>query len=191
MKTHFLLAFLVAAAAPPIARGGEPTAAEILQLTDKAHGDFVDLTTDSKLIVREPGQAAGREYQFLTISRGNEKRLVRFLAPGDVKGMGMLIENRDTMYAFLPGFQRVRRLGTHVKNQSFMGSDASFEDMAEGAFTGFYEPRLVGTEGNEWILELTLLPGKEAEFPKRKVWIDKTIHQITRLEDYDAKGGNV
>ena len=39
---------------------------------------------------------------------------MRFLAPGDVKGMGMLIEGRGTMYAFLPGFNKVRRLGLHV-----------------------------------------------------------------------------
>src|SRR5439155_4645090 len=141
--------------------------------------------------IRDPGQDKGREYQFTTISRGNEKRIVRFLAPGDVKGMGMLVEGRDTMYAFLPGFQRVRRLGTHVKNQSFMGSDASFEDMAEGAFTGLFDAKLVVSDEKNWILELTMLPGKEGEFPRRKIWVEKTIHQVTRLEDYDAKGTNV
>ena len=87
--------------------------------------------------------------------------------------------------------RRVRRLGTHVKNQSFMGSDASFEDMAEGAFTGVYDAKIVGTDDKNWILELTLLAGKDSEFPKRKIWVDKTIHQVTRLEDYDAKGTNV
>ena len=168
-----------------------PSAAEILKLSDQAHGGFTDLTTESKLIIREPGQDKGREFQFLTISRGNDKRMVRFLAPGDVKGMGMLVEGRDTMYAFLPGFQRVRRLGTHVKNQSFMGSDASFEDMAEGAMTGVYDAKVVGNEGTDWVLELTLLPGKESEFPKKKIWVDKKIHQLTRIEDYDAKGQNV
>src|SRR5438034_8947398 len=90
-----IAAGLAAGVAPIAARAGaEPSVAEVLKLTDKAHGDFTDLTTDSKLIIREPGQSAGREYQFLTISRGNEKRLVRFLAPGDVKGMGMLVEGR-------------------------------------------------------------------------------------------------
>src|SRR4051812_20065079 len=105
-KIPFAFAFALVAAAPAAADAAEPTAADVLQMTDKAHGGFVDLTTDSKLIVREPGQTTGREYQFLTISRGNDKRIVRFLAPGDVKGMGMLVESRDTMYAFLPGFQR-------------------------------------------------------------------------------------
>ena len=54
-----------------------------------------------------------------------------------------------------------------------------------------FEPKLVGSEGNDWILDLTLLPGKESEYPRLKVWIDKTIHQLTRIVDYDAKGTNV
>src|SRR5438445_378170 len=96
---------------PSLARAGEPTADEILKMQDKAHGNFVDLTSEAKMIIREPGQTVGREFTFMTISKGNEKRLVRFTSPGDVKGMGMLTESRDTMYAYLPGFNRVRRLG--------------------------------------------------------------------------------
>lgn len=174
------------------ALAAEPTAAEILKLTDDAHGGFADLTTDSKMTIFEPGQTTGREFQFKTISRGNNKRLVRFLAPGDVKGMGMLVENRDTMYAFLPGFERIRRLGTHVKNQGFMGSDASFEDMAEGAFSGVYEPKFISVEGTDWVLELNLIAGKEGQFPKMKIWVDKALHHgLTRIEEYNAKGENV
>ena len=37
----------------------------------------------------------------------------------------------------------------------------------------------------------TIKDDKEGDFPKRKIWIDKTIHQATRIEDYDAKGTNV
>jgi len=175
---------------PLAARADGPTATQILAMVDKAQGDFEDLTTESKMVVREPGQSTGREYQFVTISKGNTKRLVRFLAPGDVKGMGMLIEGRDTMYAFLPGFQRVRRLGTHVKNQTFMGSDTSSDEMGAFAMVDVYDAKLLGEEGQNWMLELTPKPGKDVEFPRRKLWVDKTVHQMTRVEDYDAKGAN-
>ena len=173
------------------ARAGEPTADEILKLQDKAHSNYQDLTSEAKMVIREPGQAAGREFGFTTISKGNEKRIVRFTSPGDVKGMGMLTENRDTMYAYLPGFQRVRRLGTHVKNQGFMGSDATFDDMAEGAFSPVYKPTYAGADEGNWILDLELRPNQSAEFTKRKIWVDKKMHQITRMEDFDAKGVKV
>ena len=173
------------------ARAGEPTADEILKLQDKAHANFKDFTVDATMTIREPGQKTGRQFSFTTISRFDEKRLVRFTAPGDIKGMGMLTESRDVMYAFLPGFQRVRRLGTHVKNQGFMGSDATFEDMAEGQFTGTWKPTLAGSEGDNWILDLALVSGHESEFAKKKIWVDKKMHQITKMEDYDAKGTKV
>lgn len=191
-----LVAGLACQVAPAAAAAAdEPSPAEIIKLVDKAQGDFKDLTTDSKLVVMEPGATSGREYRFVTISKGNEKRLVRFLEPGDVKGMGMLIEGRDTMYALLPAFgNRIRRLGTHVKNQGFMGSDVSTEDMAGGTLADVYDVKVVsGSEngGKEWKLELTVKPGKEAEFPRRFMWVQKDINQITRFEDFDAKGTNV
>mgnify|MGYP000882274439 FL=1 len=186
------LAFAVSsfglASAPASVLAGEPTAVEILKMVDVAGSNFKDLTTDSKMVVKEPGAANGREYRFLTISRGSEKRIVRFLEPGDVKGMGMLVEGRDTMYAYLPGFERVRRLGTHVKNQSFMGSDASFEDMAAGNLADLYDAKVISAEGGEWVIELTIKAGKDSEFAKRKLWVDKGHHQATKIEDYDAKG---
>ncbi|MSP62541.1 MAG: outer membrane lipoprotein-sorting protein [Myxococcales bacterium] len=171
-----------------VAHAGEPTAAEILKLHDAAHSGFKDLILDSKMVIREPGQTTGREFSFTTTMKGEDKRLVRFTAPGDFKGMGMLTEGRDTMYVYLPGFQKVRRMGIHLKNQSFAGSDMSYEDMNESTLTGFYEPKFVGVEGNNWILEVTLLPGKEAEFPKLKLWIDKGFHQATKIEFFDATG---
>ena len=172
------------------ARAAEPGAAEILKLTDAAHSNFKDLTIESKMIIREPGQDKGREFSFTTWMKGEDQRLVRFTAPGDVKGMGMLTEGRDTMYVYLPGFQRVRRMGTHLKNQTFMGSDLNYEDMNEALYTGLYEPKYIGVEGDNWVLELTLLKGKQAEFPKLKMWIDRKIHQSTKIEFYDDKGEN-
>lgn len=187
MKTLSLVAGVLALTAVT-ARAGEPSAAEILKMTDAAHSNFKDLSIESVMIIREPGATAGREFTFNTWMKGEDKRLVRFTGPGDVKGMGMLTEGRDTMYVYLPGFQRVRRMGTHLKAQTFMGSDLNYEDMNEGLYTGLYEPKFIGVEGTNWVLELNLIKGQTAEFPKLKMWIDKTIHQSTRIEFYDDKG---
>lgn len=176
------------AAAPVLGEETPPSAAEILKLHDRAHSNFQDLTIESKMTIREPGAETGRQVALTTWLKGEDKRLVRFTAPADMRGMGILTEGRDTMYAFLPGFQRVRRMGIHLKGQSFMGSDLTFEDMNESTLTGLYAPKYLGSEGEAWILELALLPGKQAEFPKLKVWIDKQIHQSTRVEYYDEKG---
>jgi len=184
MRSAVLLALLLSSPA----LGGEPTAEEMLKLHDKAHSNFNDLVIESKMIIREPGKSEGRTFEFTTSLKGEDKRLVIFKAPGDYRGMGMLTEGRDTMYVYLPGFQKVRRMGIHLKGQSFAGSDMSYEDMNESTYGGSWAPKYVGADEKSWILELTLLPGKEAEFPKLKVWVDRKIHQANRIEYYDAKG---
>jgi outer membrane lipoprotein-sorting protein len=172
-------------AAPALAADSGP---EILGKVDQAMNNFSDGTFESKLYVKEPsGQA--REYGFTTYQKVPDRRLVRFSAPGDVKGMGVLVENKDTMYVFLPGFQKVRRVGTHVKNQTFMGSDFSFEDMSQTRYSHLYDAKLVKADDKGWELELTAkLP--EAEFPKLRMWVDKTAVQPTKI-DYLDGGGKV
>ncbi len=166
------------------------SALDILKMLDTARHAFNDLRLDSKMTIYEPGQSAGREVTFTTQLKG-DKRLVRFTSPADVRGMGLLTEGRDTMYALLPAFgNRIRRMGTHVKNQSFMGSDVPNEEVAGGNYADVFVPKLAGTEGNNWILELAIKPGQESIYPRQKVWIDKSHHQITRCEYYDEKGTN-
>jgi outer membrane lipoprotein-sorting protein len=164
------------------------TADEILKKADQAYANYKDLTIDAKMLIYEPGAQTPREFSYVTIVKGVNKRIIRFTSPGDVKGMGMLLEDRDTMYVYLPGFQRVRRMGTHAKNQSFMGSDFGNEDMAESTYTGIFAPKLIGPDGTNWVLELNLLPGKESEFPRQKIWIDKAHYFITKIEYYEGSG---
>jgi len=178
------LALLLLGPSPALA--ADPTGPEVLAKMDHALNCFKDGTFDAKLLVRQPdGQA--REYGFTTYQKG-DKRLVRFNSPGDVKGMGVLIENPTTMYVFLPGFQRVRRMGGHVKNQTFMGSDFASDEMAATSFAPMYDAKLLGQDDKNWIIELTAKAGQDLEFPKLKVWADKTMFQPTKIEDYDKDG---
>jgi outer membrane lipoprotein-sorting protein len=192
MKRSLTAWAVVGAGLVPLAtaRAADPSPAEILKMADDAGTSYKDLTLESQMQVYEPNAQTPREAKFVTYTKG-EKRLVRFTAPPDSKGMGMLVESRDTMYVYLPGFQKVRRMGTHAKGQSFMGSDVSNEDMAAQTLSGVYQPKLLGSEGNEWVLDLTQIPGKEAEFPHLKVWADKGHRAITRIEYFDEKGASV
>src|SRR3954454_1801332 len=160
MKSLAALALLI-----PTIASADPKGMEYLGKVDHMMNNFSDGVFESKLLVKTP-DGSSREYGFTTYQKVPDKRLVRFSAPGDVKGMGVLIESTDTMYVFLPGFQRVRRMGTHVKNQSFMGSDFSFEDMAEISYGHVYDAKLVGSDEKNWILELVAKPGQDLEFPK-------------------------
>ncbi len=167
--------------------GFAATGPEILQKTDHAMNAFKDGTFESKLLVKQPS-GESREYNFITYQKSPDKRMVRFVSPGDVKGMGVLLEDKETMYVYLPGFQKVRRMGTHVKNQSFMGSDISFEDMSTLNFSDSYEAKLSSEDTIGFQLDLTARAGKDPEFPHLKMWIDKTSFHPSKIESYDAAG---
>jgi len=161
--------------------------ADVLGKVDNAMNNFTDGEFESKLLIRDPsGQA--REIGFTTFQKVPDKRLVRFSSPGDLKGMGVLVENKDVMYVFLPGFQKVRRVGTHVKAQTFMGSDFSYEDMSLSRYSPTYDAKLVKEDPNGWELELTVKPGQEIEYPRVHMWVDKKSQQPTKIDFADASG---
>jgi outer membrane lipoprotein-sorting protein len=185
MKNLTAAAAVLLLSCPALAQSGP----EILQKVDQAMNNFSDGTFESKLLVKEPGGQA-REYGFITYQKVPDKRLVRFSSPGDVKGMGVLVENKDVMYVFLPGFQKVRRVGTHVQNQNFMGSDFSYDDMSQTVFSHSYDCKLVSQDDKAWTLELTPKRDiiKEPEFVKLVMVVEKRSNQPTKIEYYDASG---
>ena len=187
MKMAFGIGLLAVVASAP-ALGGDPIGPQILAKVDEAMNNFTDGEFDSKLLIREPGATQAREFAFTTYQKAPAKRLVRFNSPGDVKGMGVLVENPETMYVFLPGFQKIRRVGTHVKSQTFMGSDFGYEDMSQSTYSPTYDATLVGLDAKTWQLELTLKPKMETEFPRLNMWIDKTSYQPVKIEYCDASG---
>lgn len=195
-KLRFLIPALLgglwlaaAAAAQPAPAEEVPAAPEtadtLLRRVDKSNNSFTDAIFDFKMQINEPG-GANREVEFTASQKGG-KRLVRFNAPGDVKGMGILIESAEVMYALLPQFgNRIRRVATHQMNGSFMGSDMNSDDMGMLEFTSSFAPKIIGTENGETILELTLRPGKNATFPRLKVWVQPKNALLTKIEYYDA-----
>ncbi|HYU80054.1 MAG TPA: outer membrane lipoprotein-sorting protein [Vicinamibacterales bacterium] len=73
----------------------------------------------------------------LTALRGRgssgDRELVRFLSPGDIKGTALLVWEHDgaedERFLFLPALGRVRRIAGAEKQESFVGSDLSYEDI--------------------------------------------------------------
>jgi outer membrane lipoprotein-sorting protein len=170
----------------PAAPAKTISAAEVLAKVDKAVNAFKDAVWESKLLVKQPN-GESREFGFTTYQKP-DKRLVRFNSPGDVKGMGVLVEGRDTIYVYLPEFKRVRRMGTHVKNQTFMGSDFSFEDMSQTSYAGTFDVKLVSEDATSWTIDLTQKAGLDLEFPRLKMVVSKQYEQPTHIDSCDGSG---
>jgi hypothetical protein len=80
------------------------------------------------------GRVRERVMTLLTLrGTAGDRTLVRFTYPNDIKGTGLLVwehpAGEDERFLFLPALARVRRIAGQEKQESFAGSDLSYEDI--------------------------------------------------------------
>jgi outer membrane lipoprotein-sorting protein len=184
------LAFAFAAlCVPSLARADSPpapTAADILGRVDAALAPFKDAVFESKLTITRDGKIS--EYEFTTTQKGPDRRLIRFTAPATMKGMGILVEDRDHVQVYLPGYKKVRRMATHSHADRFMGSDFTFEDIARSTYSAHYDATIERSDDKTWSLELQARPGQHPEYPLVKMVVEKATSHPVRIEYLEGKG---
>ena len=115
-----------------------------------------------------------RSMGFESWTKGDEKSLVRFVAPPKDAGNSSLTLNKTT-WSFNPKLNRVIKIPASMVNQSWMGSDFSYRDISRGTeIINDYTHALVREEENEgkkvYVIE---------SFPKEDaavVWGKEILH---------------
>jgi hypothetical protein len=107
------------------------TAKEIMQKVDTKK-EPRDIKSDMTMrLINKKGKERKRKIR--VIRKGEERQIMWFLEPADVKGTSFLkIEKEgsfDDMRLYLPAFKKVRRITSSAKSDKFMGSDFTYEDM--------------------------------------------------------------
>ncbi len=133
--------------------------------TPEARGTWVarrvderDTGRDTRLAIRmrlvdRHGRVNERRLTILGLRGGpgrpapGDRTLVRFTYPNDIKGTGLLVWEHpnadDERFLYLPSLGRVRRIAGAEAQESFVGSDLTFEDMGGREFDD-YTYRLLG-----------------------------------------------
>src|SRR4029078_2548595 len=101
-------------------------------------------------VVSEKSKIAEKRWTYDRIgSHGNSKSVLRFTAPAEVKGVGLLVVNHEDrssdQWMWTPAVGRERRIALQDRAQRFFGTDFSFEDLEERD-TGQFDYRLLGEE---------------------------------------------
>jgi outer membrane lipoprotein-sorting protein len=160
---------------------------EILKKTDQAEYGAKDTVAEIKMIlVDKDGSTSERRMKIL--QKGDEQRLVKFLSPADVKGIGFLDAGEDKMYLYMPAFHKIRRIAGHVKNENFAGTDFSYDDMSSERFSIKYDVIEKSEEAEHYIMILKAKPGRDWDYSKLKVWIRKKEFMFDQALYYDKKG---
>ncbi len=121
---------------------------------------------------------------------GDDRRLAKFLEPADIRNVGFLALPDDVMYVYLPAFGKVRRIAGHVRNQSFAGTDFSYNDMGSISYSEDYTASMDEETPESYVLNLLPREGMETDYGLLRMWISKTAFYPTRTEYYD-RGENL
>jgi outer membrane lipoprotein-sorting protein len=123
------------------------------------------------------------------------KGYVRFLSPASIDGTGFLYwqnEGRDDdQFIYLPALRRVRRIVTTQKDNRFVNTDYTYEDMQKRKVEKD-NYNILGTEriGDYecWVLESVPKDPEDSQYGKCVNWIVKDAYLPVKTEYYDREG---
>jgi outer membrane lipoprotein-sorting protein len=191
-SSRFLVTVLAVALLPsaPMLARGDAAGDKVLKTTDDAMTRAKDQIYEYEITTQEPGKAKTKLVMRVAI-KGKEWRLIDFLAPGDIKGMRYLILSFSQMWVYLPQYQKVRRVASHARSQSFMGTALSQDDASLTTYSQYYTGKLLSETPKDWNVEGTKRPGKDAPYPKVIMTIAKDTQQAVELQWFNDKGAKL
>lgn len=129
-----IIALIALTMGAPLA--AEPTGLEIMKKANARDTGTNSNYTISMTLVAKSGSKRTREIVVYSKDYGDiEKTVMSFLAPKDVAGVGYLTWSYDgsgkddDMWLYMPAMKKVRRIAGSSKNDDFMGTDFTYEDI--------------------------------------------------------------
>jgi outer membrane lipoprotein-sorting protein len=163
------------------------TATQILTNIDNNLNAAKDQTMMTTItLIDKAGKTSTRTMSLY--QKGSDKRLVKFLTPADQKGIGFLSLPNDNLTIYLPAFGKTRKIASSVKNTKFAGTDYSYEDMEAKKYSLKWTPKLLKTEGGNYVLELTPKSGVITDYSKLIMYARTSDCYTVKIEHYDKSG---
>jgi outer membrane lipoprotein-sorting protein len=168
-------------------QGTELTGPQIMQKVDDVLYAPKDKKTKMRFVlIDKAGKESVRELE--AMEKGADRRLMKFTAPADQKGIGFLSLPNDVMYIYLPAFGKTRRIASHVKNGKFAGTDLSYENLEAKRYSLLWDAKLVKTDTAFYYIEQTPKPGTTTEYSMIKIHVRKDIFYPVKVEYFDKNG---
>ena len=182
LKQWMVAAGMVVLSAPVWAGDGDT----VLQQVDEKANAPTDTWFSFTAVTQEPGKAE-RTMMFEVQNKG-ERRLVQFTEPSDMKGTRVLVLSRAQMWVYLPAYRKVRRVASHVKQQGFMGTTYSDEDMSTTQFGAVYGAELMADSETEAVLQLVPREGTDSTYGKVEMTVRKDLMLPSKLRFFNGEG---
>lgn len=180
------------------------SAREIMQKNADA-GTFAQLLSSSTLTIGSAGGDARAKsftlWRKVAADGVHHRTLTRFNAPAEIKGEGVLFDERtngqNEVLLYLPRFKKVRRVEAQAQRSSFMGSSFSYTDMTTQAVDDYKhelsknEPCPGDTKSSCFVV--SSVPVNETVkanhgYAKKTTWVRASDFQTIQSELYDVDG---
>jgi len=174
--------FLLSAIGIPHALADEGNS--ILKKVDATAAAPKDQTATLKMTLKDAGgNTKARELSMK--QKGSNLRFMRFTSPAEVKGVSFLVKSEEEMYLYMPEFGKIRRIASHVKNETFMGTDFSYSDIGSSDWSDDYNAKVSKKEGKNVLLELTPKISADSDYGKLTMLVDTKTYLPLRIEFFD------
>lgn len=157
----------------------------MLENSDKLTNDYPTQKWTMRMTVTAPG-GAPRSLRFKVWQKGRGNRLVRFIEPGEVKGLSMLSQPGDIMYVYAPQTDNVRRLALSARRQTLLGSNFTYADMSSIDLAPDYDGTLGDTDANGIWIDLKLKAGVDRAWAHLRVHVGKATTMVDVIEYYEG-----
>ncbi len=163
----------------------EEAAKKLVERVDRIRFPQGGYQVNVKITTQSPGrEGETREYEIL--SKGNDRTIIRTLAPASDKGQVLLMRDRD-LWIFMPSVSQPIRLAAA---QRLTGQVAN-GDLARANFSGDYTAAIVRTDtiDNESfnVLELKAVD-RSVTYDKVLLWVNKANERPFKAEFYAVSG---
>lgn len=159
--------------------------------------DGQDAASSGRMILLESGGSPRTRamHSYVLEKPGGETwSLVRFSAPEDIAGTGLLTQDHASadsdQWVFLPALGKTRRIPGDRKGGNFVGSDLFYEDLQDRK-PAMDSHRLLGTEklqGQDChVLESVPVAADNSVYSKRVSWIHPQTLVALKVEFYQGK----
>lgn len=145
-------------------------------------------------LIEEGGKVSSRLIEQWGVEENDlANSIMVFRSPASVKNTRFLqVENDDRgddKWIYLPAMKRVRRIASSDGSKSFMGSDATYDDM-ESRDIDRDTFELVKEEAFSdwdcWVLKVQAKDPSDSQYSYKMVWHDKATNYPVKVEMYDT-----
>lgn len=140
-----------------------------------------------KIILSDDQSGSGRIREAIMMQKGTDKKLYRYTKPENQAGIATLSLPGDIMWLYMPAFGKPKKISFLAKSGAFNGTDFSYEDMATTPYADRFDPELLETNDQAYVLQL--IPKTEkSQYSKILVSIDKAHYYPIFMQFFNQGG---